>query len=100
MVHSALANRRCYAKALKECAPEALSLEKELPKIKTPALILWGDQDKVIDVSCVPVFERGLSNHQTAIIKDCGHLPKLERPGETAAAHLGFLKKFIKRGSI
>jgi abhydrolase domain-containing protein 6 len=92
MIRTALANRSLYEKEIKEIGPDFLSLEKELPAINAPALILWGDKDQVLDVSSVPVFEKGLKNHQTVIIKDCGHLPMLEKPEETAAKYLDFIK--------
>ena len=92
MIRTALANRKIYEKELKEMNPDFLSLEKELPNIKAPTLILWGDQDKILDVSSVPVFEKGLKNHKTVIIKDCGHLPMLEKPQETATQYLDFIK--------
>jgi abhydrolase domain-containing protein 6 len=97
MVRTALANRGLYEKELKDIAPDLLSLEKELPAIKAPTLILWGDRDQVLDVSSVPVFETGLKNHQTVIIKDCGHLPMLEKPKETAEKYLSFLKDLKER---
>jgi abhydrolase domain-containing protein 6 len=92
MVQTALANRKFYEKELKEINPDFLSLEKELPNIKAQTLILWGNQDKVLDVSSVPVFEKGLKNHKTVIIKDCGHLPMLEKPQETATQYIDFIK--------
>ena len=92
MIKTALANRQFYAKERKEFAPDFYSLEKDLLKIKAPTLILWGDQDKVIDVSSVPVFERGLINHKTVIIKNCGHVPMMEKPQETATQYIGFIK--------
>jgi abhydrolase domain-containing protein 6 len=88
----ALVNRVFYAKLGKELRQDFLALEKDLPNIKAPALILWGDQDKVLDVSSVPVFEKGLKNHKTAIIKDCGHVPMLEKPKETATQYLDFIR--------
>jgi len=87
-----LANKSFNEKAANDFKGDLFSLEKDLPKIKTPALILWGDQDKVIDVSSVPVFEKGLKNHQTVIIKDCGHVPMLEKVQETADAYRSFIK--------
>ena len=60
MIKTALANRQLYEKERKEIFPDFSSLEKELSNIKAPALILWGDKDKVIDISSVPVFEKGL----------------------------------------
>ena len=92
MVQTALANRKIYEKELKEMNPDFLSLERELPNIRAHTLILWGDQDKILDVSSVPVFEKGLKNHKTVIIKDCGHLPMLEKPQETATQYIDFIK--------
>jgi pimeloyl-ACP methyl ester carboxylesterase len=92
LTQTALANRKFYEKELKEIGPDFLSLEKELPNIKAQTLILWGDQDKVLDVSSVPVFEKGLKNHKTVIIKDCGHIPMLEKPQETATQYIDFIK--------
>jgi abhydrolase domain-containing protein 6 len=92
MVRTALANRKFYEKELKEMNPDIRSLEKELPNIEGQTLILWGDQDKVLDVSSVPVFEKGLKNHKTVIIKDCGHLPMIEKPQETATHYIDFIK--------
>jgi abhydrolase domain-containing protein 6 len=92
MVKTGLANRKLYEKEYKEMKPDLLSLEKELPNIKAQTLILWGDQDKVLDVSSVPVFEKGLMNHKTVIIKDCGHLPMVEKPKETATQYINFIK--------
>ena len=91
-IHQALTNLIFYEKALKEIKPDFFSLEKQLPKIKAPTLILWGDQDKIFDVSSVPVFERGIKNHKTVIIKDCGHVPQVEKPKETAIHYLDFIK--------
>jgi abhydrolase domain-containing protein 6 len=91
-IQTALANRKFYEKERKEIFPDLYSLEKELPNIKAQTLILWGDQDKVLDVSSVPVFEKGLRNHRTVIIKDCGHVPMLEKPQEAARQYIDFIK--------
>ena len=92
MINTSLANRKFYEKEGKEIFPDSFSLEKELPNIKAQTLILWGEQDKIIDVSSVPVFEKGLKNHKTVIIKDCGHIPMLEKPQETATHYIDFIK--------
>jgi pimeloyl-ACP methyl ester carboxylesterase len=91
-VQKALDNRSFYEKELKEINPDFFSLEKNLPKIKAPTLILWGDQDRILDISSVPVFEKGLKNHKTVIIKGCGHAPQVEKPQETATYYLDFIK--------
>ena len=71
---------------------EGLALEPFLPMIQVPVCIIWGDQDRVMDVSGAWILERGLKNHQTVILKDTGHLPMIEKPAETAAAYMNFLK--------
>jgi len=87
-----ISNRQIYEKEGKEIYPDFNSLEKDLPKIKVPTLILWGDQDKAVDISSVPVFEKGLKYHKTVIIKDCGHVPIIEKPQETATQYLDFVQ--------
>ncbi len=91
-VQTALDNRLFYEKALREIGPDFLSLEGQLPMIKVPVLIAWGDQDKIIDVSSVAVFEKGIKNHQTVIMKDCGHVPMIEKPQEAARHCLDFIE--------
>ena len=66
-------------------------LEDKLGLIKAPTLIVWGDSDKVLDISSVPIFENKIKNAKSVIIKECGHLPMLEKPKETAEAYKDFL---------
>jgi abhydrolase domain-containing protein 6 len=81
MTQTALANRQFYQKELKEIGPDFFSLEKELPNINAPTLILWGDQGQNSSMSPVCLFsKKGLKNHRTVIIKDCGHVPMIEKP--------------------
>jgi len=87
-----LANRKFYEKERKEIFPDFYSLEKELSAIEAPTLVLWGDQDKVLDVSSVSVFEKGLQNCKTVIIRDCGHVPMIEKPQETATQYMDFIR--------
>jgi len=91
-IKTSLTNRNFYEKEKREILPDSHSLEKDLPNIKAPTLILWGDQDKIVDISSVPVFEKGLKNHKTVIIKDCGHVPMIEKPQETAMHYIDFIK--------
>ncbi len=72
---------------------EKFSLIPDLGKITVKTLILWGDKDRLIDVSCVGPLEKGLSRHVTVIMKDCGHIPMLERPREAADDYLTFLRE-------
>ncbi|MCG8620288.1 MAG: alpha/beta hydrolase [Desulfobacterales bacterium] len=67
-------------------------LEPHLPKISAPTLIIWGDKDRIVDVSAVKVFEAGIPDHQTRIFKNVGHVPFLEAPAQTYRVYEEFLK--------
>ncbi|WP_207884456.1 alpha/beta fold hydrolase [Pseudomonas sp. 30_B] len=70
-----------------------IPLEPELPKITAPTLLLWGDRDRVLDVSSIDVMKPLLKKPSVAILRDCGHVPMIERPEETAQLYLDFLKQ-------
>jgi abhydrolase domain-containing protein 6 len=68
-----------------------------LPKVEAPALIIWGDRDRILDVSGVPILEKGLKIRKTVIMKDTGHVPMMEKPQETALAYRAFIEKAARR---
>ncbi|MCP4136698.1 MAG: alpha/beta hydrolase [bacterium] len=82
-------------KIMKDLRAAPVPLEPLLDKISCPTLILWGDKDRVLDVSCVKVFEKGIKNHTTVIMKNCGHVPMIERPKEAAGHYRDFLNELI-----
>jgi pimeloyl-ACP methyl ester carboxylesterase len=73
--------------------PLQFSLAPVLPLIQAPVLILWGDQDKMLDAGGVAFLEKNLKNYRTVIMKDTGHVPMIERPEETAKAYRSFLNE-------
>jgi pimeloyl-ACP methyl ester carboxylesterase len=79
-------------KIFKDMMPEALILQSKLNKITAPTLIVWGDSDKVISISSVPIFEKNIKNSKSVIIKECGHATMMEKPEETASVYQDFLK--------
>jgi abhydrolase domain-containing protein 6 len=70
---------------------DTLIPESKLNKITAPTLIVWGDSDKILHISSVPIFEKNIKNSQSVIIKECGHLPMMEKPADTASAYHDFL---------
>ena len=68
-------------------------LEPLLGDIRQPVLIIWGEFDRVLDVSSVDVMKPLLPQAQVIVMQDTGHLPMLERPAATAAHVLEFLAK-------
>ncbi len=73
-----------------------IPLEPELAKIQAPTLLLWGDQDRLLDVSSIEVMRPLLKQPSVVIMQACGHLPMIERPEETSAHYQAFLDS-VKR---
>ena len=59
-------------------------LEPLLPTIKAPVYIIWGREDRVLDVSSIETMKPLLKHAQITILDDVGHLPMLERPSQSA----------------
>ena len=88
-----IAHAEFNKKIYDDLQPHQFSLAPVLPLIQAPVLIIWGDQDKVLDIGGVAFLEKNLKNHRTVIMKDMGHCPMLERPEETAKAYINFLQE-------
>jgi pimeloyl-ACP methyl ester carboxylesterase len=69
-------------------------LEPILADIDQPVMILWGEYDRVVDVSAIDVMRPLLRHAEIVIMQDTGHLPILERPSATAAHYRAFVDKY------
>jgi abhydrolase domain-containing protein 6 len=84
----AMASTDFNARIFAQYAPDGVQgLEHVLPQIAAPTLILWGRQDRVLDVSSLDVMRPLMPHAKTVVLEDTGHLPQVERPLQ-AAAHL------------
>jgi pimeloyl-ACP methyl ester carboxylesterase len=64
-----------------------------LPAVTTPTLIVWGDQDRVLHVSCADLFRKGIKSSEVMIIPGSGHMPLVENAGACSKAWLAFVDK-------
>ena len=87
MCSSDLFNQKIFSQLRERYIP----LEPELAKIQVPTLLLWGDQDQILDVSSIKVMQPLLKQPSVVIMQACGHLPMIERPEETAEHYQTFL---------
>jgi abhydrolase domain-containing protein 6 len=92
LVEEAQGHKSSNERIFQQISSEKVALEPDLPKIKARTLVLWGDQDRVLDVSCVQKLKQGIPNCTAVIMRNCGHLPMIERPQEAAEHYLAFLK--------
>jgi abhydrolase domain-containing protein 6 len=68
-------------------------LVDRLGAIKAPTLIIWGDQDRVLHVSCADVFAKNLYNAEALVLPGSGHMPLVENARECSAAWIEFMEK-------
>lgn len=66
-------------------------LYKWLHRIAVPTLILWGDDDKIIPPGYGPAFQTLIPNSRLDVIKDCGHLPQIEKADEFVSKIVAFV---------
>jgi pimeloyl-ACP methyl ester carboxylesterase len=92
MTDRAISQREFYDKIANDMKQEHISIEPFLPTIQAPVLIIWGDADKILDVSTVPILEKNLKTYKTLIMKDTGHMPMLEKWDESSKSYVSFLK--------
>lgn len=82
-----------YQRMMDSLFTKKYSFEDKLDSICEPTIIFWGDHDRILDKSCAIVINKGIKNSELHIIKDCGHLPMLEKAAETAKIYKEFLSR-------
>lgn len=61
-----------------------------LSSITAPTLVLWGDSDQVLNVSCVDAFLEKIPHARAMVLPETGHLPMIEKPRDTATVLQAF----------
>jgi pimeloyl-ACP methyl ester carboxylesterase len=59
-------------------------LEKWLHRIKLPALVVWGDNDKIMLPEFASLWRERLPDARVVMIERCGHLPHVEHAARVA----------------
>ena len=62
--------------------------------ITVPTLIIWGDQDQLIDVSNAYLFNKDIKGSKLVVLKNVGHAPMEETPTKVATAIASFLNLY------
>jgi pimeloyl-ACP methyl ester carboxylesterase len=66
-------------------------LKKRLHRVKAPTMIVWGEDDALISPVYAEEFATRIANSRIEIIKDCGHVPQVERLEVLGPMVKGFL---------
>lgn len=70
---------------------DANRIQEDAHLISQPTLILWGEDDKVIDISNARRLYEDILNSRLVIFKNCGHLPQEEKPNDFVEVVTSFL---------
>jgi pimeloyl-ACP methyl ester carboxylesterase len=71
----------------------SLTLRHLLPGVRTPALLVWGREDRIAPVNCGEIYARAIPGARLATIPECGHMPDIEK----SAAFVELVRKFLER---
>jgi pimeloyl-ACP methyl ester carboxylesterase len=71
-------------------------IENSLDKIRQPALIIWGAQDRLILLEDGQRLHAKLANSQLVVFENCGHLPQEEMPERFVREVASFMKSNMK----
>lgn len=58
--------------------------DAELARVKSPAVLVWGEKDRFIPDGCRAFYLQKLKGVRYEPVPDCGHCPQLECPERTA----------------
>ena len=68
-------------------------LDAHIEELKQPTIVMWGDRDRLFDVSGVIPLQARVQQVQVQILRGVGHLPMMETPKAAALLYEQFLEK-------
>ena len=88
-MRDASSNARIWNEQLKD----RFLLDSKIEAVSQPTLVLWGEHDKLFDVTGAAVLRQRLQKSEVRVMRDVGHLPMLEAARESATAYAKFLSR-------
>jgi 4,5:9,10-diseco-3-hydroxy-5,9,17-trioxoandrosta-1(10),2-diene-4-oate hydrolase len=92
-------NQRSFLSLLRETANMAgvkkgliADFSARLKKIKTPILMIWGRQDRILPLADGEAAVQKMANGRLHVMDRAGHLPQIDKPEEFNATVLDFLR--------
>jgi pimeloyl-ACP methyl ester carboxylesterase len=67
-------------------------LEKWLHRVKLPALVVWGEDDKIMPREYAALWQERLPDARLVTVPECGHLPHVEHADRVARHVRDFLE--------
>ena len=67
-------------------------LDAHIGELKQPTLVLWGEKDRLFDVSGATPLQQRLPQAQVRVLPGVGHLPMMETPKSSALLYAQFVQ--------
>lgn len=83
-------NYELHTRIFRDLTAETPHMEQDVTGLATPTLIVWGEQDRVLDPSGAEILHQSLPNSQVALMPGIGHMPMLEAPYQAASDYKKF----------
>ncbi|MBL0076074.1 MAG: alpha/beta fold hydrolase [Rhodocyclaceae bacterium] len=93
LARRAVSDLQLHRQILHQFVGDPQYLEQCFVNLETPALIVWGSEDKVLHPLGADTLHRLFINSEVKIMDGIGHLPMLEDPEQTAADYIAFRAK-------
>lgn len=85
------AGRKAINRQIVEDIRRDLDQSAKLERIRAPALIIWGAEDKVLSVDNAALLQRRLANSERVVLDGIGHVAMVEAPRQVARLCMAFL---------
>lgn len=66
------------------------SIDERIRGLNTPALIVWGEEDRVIHAGTADIMQKLMPRSKVIVMRGIGHVPMMENPPQAAADYLAF----------
>ncbi len=74
---------------------ETVHVQPDLPHllggVRSPALVVWGDEDRIVPRSAADIYVSALRQARLEIVPGCGHFVDMEKPDELAKLVVSFV---------
>jgi pimeloyl-ACP methyl ester carboxylesterase len=64
-----------------------------ISQVQQETLVIWGEQDKIVSRTFAEKLVGDIANAKLEYIKDCGHIPHVEKPSIFAALLAEFVSQ-------
>ncbi len=89
-------HRRSHIRLLTELDESSDLVQRALPFIGCPCLVIGGDDDFFLTEKSLALLEKRLNNVTTVMLDQCGHVPHLEKPRDLGAHYASFLESITE----